>query len=163
MLADPDGIPALSGEESEVFYALKEHVTQLRHPLPGLKRRKMKDADKVAESFEKAMKRILARMPPEQRLAGMPPEQRLAGMPPEQRLAGMPPEQRLAGMPPEQRLAGLTKAQAVLALPDEMLRALSTEYVATLPRATRAAIQRRLGGTAAAPRQPPTARRRKPR
>ena len=74
----------------------------------------MKDADKVGESFEKAMKRILARMPP---------------------------EQRLAGMPPEQRLAGLTKAQAVLALPDEMLRALSHEYIATLPPETRAAIQ----------------------
>ncbi len=26
MLADPDSIPALSGEESEVFYALREHV-----------------------------------------------------------------------------------------------------------------------------------------
>lgn len=32
MLADPGGIPALSGEESEVFYALREHVEQLRHP-----------------------------------------------------------------------------------------------------------------------------------
>ena len=94
----------------------------------------MKDADKVVESFEKAMASILARMPP---------------------------EQRLAGLAPEQRLAGLTKAQTVLALPDEMLRALSTEYLATLPRATRAAIQRRIGQTAASPRRP--VRRREPR
>jgi hypothetical protein len=134
MLADPDGIPVLSGEESEVFYALQEHVEQLRHPLPGLKRRTMKDADKVVESFEKAMASILARMPP---------------------------EQRLAGLAPEQRLAGLTEAQTVLALPDAMLRALSSEYLATLPRATRAAIQRRIGQTAASARQ--RTRRREPR
>ena len=134
MLADPGGIPALSGEESEVFYALQEHVEQLRHPLPGQKRRHMKDEDKVVESFEQAMKRILARMPP---------------------------EQRLAGLAPEQRLAGLTEAQAVLALPDATLRALSNEYLATLPRATRAAIQKRIRGTAASPRQP--VGRRKPR
>jgi hypothetical protein len=161
MLADPDGIPALSGEESEVFYALREHVEQLRHPLPEMKMRHMKDADKVVESFEKAMVSILARMPPEQRLAGLAPEQRLAGLAPEQRLAGLAPEQRLAGLAPEQRLAGLTEAQAVLALPDAMLRGLSTEYLATLPRGTRAAIQRRLGAATAAPRPP--ARRRKAR
>jgi hypothetical protein len=143
MLTDPGGIPALSGEESEVFYALREHVEQLRHPLPGLKRRAMKDEDKVVASFEEAMKRILARMPPEQRLAGLAPEQ------------------RLAGLAPEQRLAGLTEAQAVLALPDGMLRGLSSEYLATLPQETRAAIQKRLGATAASPRQP--ARRRKTR
>jgi len=141
MLADPGGIPALSGEESEVFYALREHVEQLRHPLPGQKRRHMKDEDKVAASFEEAMKRILARMPPEQRLAGLAPEQ------------------VLRSYAPEQRLAGLTEAQAVLALPDAMLRALSNEYLATLPRATRAAIQRRLGAAAATPRQPARQRR----
>ena len=56
---------------------------------------------------------------------------------------------------------GLTEAQAVLALPDAMLRGLSDEYLATLPRETRAAIQKRLGGAAASPR--PSARRRKSR
>ena len=112
----------------------------------------MKDESKVVESFEEALKRLLARLPPEQVLRTFAPEQRLAGL---------APEQRLAGLAPEQRLAGLTEAQAVLALPDAMLRGLSNEYLATLPRETRAAIQRRLGTTAAAPRQP--ARRRKPR
>ena len=143
MLTDPGGIPALSGEESEVFYALREHVEQLRHPLPGHKRRAMKDEDKVGQSFEEAMKRILARMPPEQRLAGLAPEQ------------------RLAGLAPEQRLTGLTEAEAVLALPDAVLRGLSNEYLATLPRETRAAIEKRLGTAAASRRSP--ARRRKPR
>ena len=102
----------------------------------------MKDEDKVVESFEEAMRRILARMSPEQRLAGLAPEQ------------------RLAGLAPEQRLVGLTEVQAVLALPDAVLRGLSEEYLATLPRETRAAIQERLGGTAP-PRRP--ARRRKSR
>src|SRR5580700_7185094 len=142
MLTDPGGVPALSGEESEIFSALQEHVEQLRHPLPGLKRRHMKDADKVVESFEKAMAGILARMPPEQRLAGLAPEQ------------------RLAGLAPEQRLAGLTEAQAVLALPDAVLRGLSNEYLATLPPKTRAAIQKRLGGAAASSRTPAGRRRR---
>ena len=160
MLADPDGIPALSGTESEVFYALREHVEQLRHPLPGQKRRHMKDEDKVVDSFEKAMKRIMARMPPEQRLAGLSPEQVLRAYAPEQRLLGLAPEQRLAGLAPEQRLAGLTEAQAVLALPDAMLRGLSSEYLATLPEETRAAIQKRLGGAAPAPRPPARRRRR---
>lgn len=161
MLTDPGGIPALSGEESEVFYALREHVEQLRHPLPGHKRRAMKDEDKVAQSFEEAMKRILARMPPEQRLAGLAPEQVLRAYSPEQVLRAYSPEQVLRAYAPEQRLVGLTEAEAVLALPEAVLRGLSNEYLATLPRETRAAIEERLGTAAASRRS--RARRRKPR
>ncbi len=152
MLTDPGGISALSREEGRMFWALLEHVEQHRHPLPGSKMRHLKDADKVVESFDKLEAIMLARMPLEKRLAGLAPEQRLKGLAVEQRLAGLAPEQRLAGLAPEQRLAGLTEAQAVLALPEGMLRALSSEYIATLPRATRAAIQKRLGGAGAAPR-----------
>jgi hypothetical protein len=112
----------------------------------------MKDEDKVADSFEEAMKRILARMPPEQRLAGLAPEQVLRAF---------APEQRLAGLAPEQRLAGLTEAQAVLALPDAVLRGLSNEYLATLPQETRAAIEERLRAPTTPRRS--SARRRKPR
>jgi len=125
MLADPGGIPGLSTEEVEVFWALREHVEQLRHPLPGVRRRHMKDENKVVESFEQALVRLVARLPP------------------------------------EQRLTDLTEAQAVLALPDATLRGLSDEYLATLPPETRAAIQKRIGKTAASQRPP--ARRRKPR
>jgi hypothetical protein len=150
MLADPGGVPSLSGEESEVFYALQEHVEQLRHPLPGVKRRHMKDADKVSKSFEKAMASIIARMPPEQRVAGLAPEQRVAGL---------APEQVLSAYAPEQRLVGLTEAQAVLALPDAVLRGLSNEYLATLPPKTRASIRKRLEGTAAPVRAPGRRRR----
>src|SRR5262249_30264833 len=154
MLADPGGVPALSAEEREVFWALSEHIEQLRHPTPDQRKRRMKDEDKVVESFDKAMLSVLARLPPERVLRAYAPEQRLAGL---------APEQRLAGLAPEQRLAGLTEAQAVLALPDAALRGLSNEYLATLPRATRAAIQKRLASPArpAASPRPPT--RRKPR
>jgi len=140
MLADPGGIPALDGEELEVFWALREHVEQLRHPVPGVRRRHMKDEDKVVESFEQALARLVARLPPEQVLRAYAPEQRLAGL---------APEQVLHAYAPEQRLLGLTEAQAVLALPDAMLRGLSSEYLATLPKETRAAIQRRIGRAAA--------------
>jgi hypothetical protein len=69
----------------------------------------------------------------------------LSALPPELRVAGLPPEQRLAGLSPEQRLAGLTSEQAVLAMPVDILRGLSAEYLATLPEQTRAEIARRLG------------------
>jgi hypothetical protein len=145
MLTDPDGFPGIDAEEMAVFWALREHIEQLRHPPPDRPRRIMKDEDKVIESFDQVMTRLLARLPPEQRLAGLAPEQRLAGLAPEQRLAGLAPEQVLRSYAPEQRLAGLSEEQAVLALPDAMLRALSDEYLATLPEATRAAIRKRIG------------------
>jgi hypothetical protein len=43
------------------------------------------------------------------------------------------------------RLAGLTPEQAVLALPDEVLRGFSDAYLATLSEPTQAAIRARLG------------------
>ncbi|MBI5515709.1 MAG: hypothetical protein HY909_18145, partial [Deltaproteobacteria bacterium] len=95
MLADPDDIPVFDAGEIEIFWALREHVEQVRHTPPGTRRRRMKDQDKVVESFEKAMASLVKRLPIEQRLAGLAPEQRLAGLAPEQRLAGLAPEQRL--------------------------------------------------------------------
>ena len=142
MVADPGGIPPLDSEENEVFWALSEHVEQLQHPLPGARRRRMKDENQVVESFEQALARLVARLPPEKRLAGLAPEQVLGAY---------APEQRLAGLAPEQRLAGLTEAQAVLALPNAMLRGLSDEYLATLPPRTRAQIKKRLATTASSP------------
>jgi hypothetical protein len=68
----------------------------------------------------------------------------LTTLPVEQRLAGIPAEQRLAGIPAEQRLAGLDREHEVLALPVHLLRALSEEYVATLPPEVQAEVRRRL-------------------
>lgn len=60
-------------------------------------------------------------------------------------LERIPVEQRLASVPVEQRLAGLSPEQAVLALPDEVLRNLPDEYLATLPEAIRTAVRARIG------------------
>lgn len=48
-------------------------------------------------------------------------------------------------IPPEQRLVGLAPEQAVLALPNEVLRALSNDFLEGLPEPTRSIIRRRLG------------------
>lgn len=48
-------------------------------------------------------------------------------------------------LPPRARLAGLDLEQALLALPDAVLRGFSASTLATLSEATQAAIHRRLG------------------
>ena len=88
------------------------------------------------EGYDEVVQRFIELIPPETLLKLIPPEQRLAGLAPEQRLAGLAPEQRLAGLAPE---------QAVLALPDEVLRALSDDFIEKLPEPIRATIRRRLG------------------
>ena len=85
----------------------------------------MKDAAKVDRSYKSAWDKIVQNLPVEERLAGLAPEQRLAGLAPEQRLAGLAPE------------------HLVLALPDDALRALSDEYIATLPDDVRAQVAAR--------------------
>ena len=60
-------------------------------------------------------------------------------------VATLPPEQRMEGLAPEQRVAGLAPEQVLLALPDDVLRALSDVYLDTLSAPTRAAIRARIG------------------
>jgi hypothetical protein len=87
-----------------------------------MKRRNMKNTQGYDEMFQKLVE----------------------AMPPEQRLAGLAPEQRLAGLAPEQRLAGLAPEREVLALSPEVLRALSEEYVRSLPADVQREIKKRL-------------------
>jgi hypothetical protein len=54
----------------------------------------------------------------------------------EERLAGLPPEQVLSAFPPEQRL---------LSLPDDALRAISDDYLRTLPADVQDVIRKRIG------------------
>ena len=56
----------------------------------------------------------------------------------------VPPDQRVAGLSPDQRVAGLSPEQVLPALPDEILRGLSDEYIAKLPEPTRTAVRTRL-------------------
>jgi hypothetical protein len=159
-LRDHSPIKLLDTEEMAVYRLISEHVQQLRGNRATMD---MKDVDLAAKSYQDALndlvalatpeqrlaglapEQIAAALAPEQRLAGLAPEQRLAGLAPEQRLAGLAPEQRLAGLAPEQRLAGLAPEQVLLTLPDDVLRALSPDYVRTLSDATRAAIRKRIG------------------
>ncbi|MFO0607996.1 MAG: hypothetical protein U0324_32830 [Polyangiales bacterium] len=75
---------------------------------------------------------------------GLPLEVLLAGMPPEEVLAAYKPEQRLAGIDPAVVARSLSEADRLLALPDAALRALSPDYVATLPADVQALIRERL-------------------
>ena len=59
-------------------------------------------------------------------------------------IRSMPLEERLAGLRAEERLAGLDLADMFLALPVEMLRGFSDEYIATLPANARQTIRKRL-------------------
>jgi len=59
-------------------------------------------------------------------------------------LESLSPEQRLAGLAPEKRLAGLASDQVVLTLPNDVLRALSNSYIASLPEPTRTIIRNRI-------------------
>ncbi len=93
----------------------------------------MKDATLVATSAGQALLELLASIPAELRLQGLAPDIRLRGLAPEQRLAGLAPEPIAHALPPEDRLLDLTPAQAVLALPDALLRGLSADFIATLP------------------------------
>jgi hypothetical protein len=54
------------------------------------------------------------------------------------------PEHRLAGLAPEQRLAGLSREQILLGLPDDELRRLPEEYLATFSPETQQAVRERL-------------------
>lgn len=63
---------------------------------------------------------------------------------PEERLRGLDPEERLRGLAPEERLRGLDEEQAILALPDSVLRGLSEEYVRSLPIHVQEAVRARL-------------------
>ena len=55
------------------------------------------------------------------------------------------PEQRLEGLAPEERLAGLAPDHIALALPAEVLRTLSDDYIATLPAEVQREVRARRG------------------
>ena len=101
---------------------------------------KMKQPDiEELPGYEEMFQKLVEAMPIEKRLAGLAPEQVLGAFAPEQRLAGLAPEQRLAGLAPE---------QLILALPLEVLRVLSEEYLRSLPVEVQEQVRTRLQGAA---------------
>ncbi len=74
----------------------------------------------------------------------LPAKLRLAGLGAKERLAGLDAKERLAGLDARERMAGLEPGEQLLALSDEVLRALSEDYVKTLPADVQAEIHRRV-------------------
>ncbi|MEZ4405595.1 MAG: hypothetical protein R3A52_03725 [Polyangiales bacterium] len=107
--------------------------------------REMGKASPALEGYDDWMERLLANMPIGRRLAGLSHEELAQTLSPEERLAGLAPEERLAGLAPEEVARALPAEQRVLALPDEALRALSEEYIATLPAEVQAQVLARRG------------------
>jgi hypothetical protein len=68
----------------------------------------------------------------------------LASLPPERVLRNFEPEERLAGLAPEQVLAYYKAENMLPGMPIEVLRALSEDYLRTLPEPVQQAIRRRL-------------------
>ena len=128
--------------ERELFYHLAQVIARLASD-PKWKAI-MKDAALVEASAEATIKDLIAKLPAAWRLAGLKPDEVLAHFEPETVLAHFEPETVLAHFEPEERLAGLDPAHAVLALPVEVLRGLSPEYIATLPDDVRATVRARL-------------------
>ena len=115
---------ALDDTERALYYRLVQGISQLADD-PRWKAI-MKDAKIAKDAADKALRDLLASLPPEVRLAGLDPQVRLAGLDPEEVLAHYKPQELL------------------LALPDEALRALTDSYLATLPEHVRARIRARL-------------------
>jgi len=137
------GVPgALDDTERALYYRLVQGISQLADD-PRWKAI-MKDAKIAKDAADKALRDLLASLPPEVRLAGLDPQVRLAGLDPQVRLAGLDPEEVLAHYKPQERLAGLDTGEVLLALPDEALRALPDSYLATLPEHVRARVRARL-------------------
>ncbi len=128
--------------ERELFYHLAQVIARLASD-PKWKTI-MKDAALVEATAEATVRDLIAKLPAAWRLAGLKPEERLVGLKPEERLVGLKPEERLVGLKPEERLADLDPAHAVLALPVEVLRGLSADYIATLPDDVQAIVRARL-------------------
>ena len=99
--------------------------------------------EEVAKN-EPVLRKIAQAIPASIRLEGLKPEDVVRSFKPEEIARTLKPEERLVGLKPEERLVGLAPAQAVLALPDEVLRGLAPEYVATLPADVQATIRARL-------------------
>jgi hypothetical protein len=104
---------------------------------------KVQDMEGMTD-VQRQMLEIVTMLPADWVMPAYNAEQRLAGLEPEQRLAGLEPEQRLAGLEPEQRLAGLNRDELALALPIELLRGLSKDYLQSLSPEAQALINERL-------------------
>lgn len=114
-LRAPEGIAELDPEEFDLFLRLAQSVEQF---YSDPRRRPMKDVDTASENMRTLFEKAASLLPPARRLAGLSAAQRLEGIP---------------------------EHEALLAMPDAVVRALSEEYVASLPEPARSELRRRRG------------------
>jgi hypothetical protein len=115
----------LEQNELDMYDRLCQHIQQLRRDPATMH---MKDLDTAENSVAGALKRLIARVPVEDRLEGLTAEERIAGLRPEERIAGLRPEERIAGLRPEERIAGLRPEERIAGLrPEERIAGLRPE------------------------------------
>ena len=131
-LTAPEGLLPLDAEEMRVYTLLYQQVEQFRKQRGTMA---IRDIDAAQKSYEEVLAEMLEQVPPALRLRGLTPEQIAKAL---------TPEQRLEGLRPEQRLTGLDRDQQVLALPIEVLRALSEDYLRSLSPKVQEEIRDRL-------------------
>jgi hypothetical protein len=135
------GTSRTAAEENDDLLRLfgheREHTLEARRfwaEQVGTKEAKM--AVQELEEYYEVARRVLEQLPPEKRLEGLTPEQRVAGL---------APEQVMRAFAPEQVVRALGSDQLLPAMPDAMLRALSDDFIETLPEPTRTTVRKRLG------------------
>ena len=130
---DPGRVRTFDDRELELYYRLMQGIAKLARD-PTWKAI-MKDATLVENATTRALRDLLAVLPPEMRLEGLNPVERLSGLKPQEVLHLFKPEERLSGLGPEEQL---------LALSDDVLRTLPAAYPATLSDDTQSIIRERL-------------------
>jgi hypothetical protein len=116
----PGRVGGFDDREIDLYYRLMQGIAKLASD-PKWKAI-MKDAALVSSTTRQALLEIIAGLPKEF-FAELPKEF----------FAELPLDLRLAGLKPEERLVGLSVEDRLLSLPDDALRALPVEYLATLP------------------------------
>lgn len=96
----------------------------------------VKDTEVAASSYRKALLQLMIRE--------TPPEDLLRELKTEDILSRLKTEDILPHIKTEERLRDLSPEQAILALPDSVLRGFSKEYLATLPADVQKTIRKRL-------------------
>lgn len=131
-------------EKDDYLRAFSHHpvetaeVVQWLYPYLNVPEGAMIDSKQLVGK-EDLVRKIVQSLSTRELLEGLSPQQR------EEFLRGLTPEAVLHRIKPEERLVGLSESEQVLALPAPLLRALSDDYIATLPADVQTKVRARRG------------------
>ena len=132
VIVNPHIVGQMSNQEAQVLQLLYGYFKQLHQQ----GRLDMAQSSKIVErTFEEIAKDFNKLLPVSARLEGVDVKDRLEGVDVKDRLEGVDVKEVVTALGPEQTLLGL---------PDEVLRALSPDYISTLSEQTQKAIAARL-------------------